>query len=222
VPSKSLAVRPRRSKSPLRRVPTQERSKKRLETILDAAADEFAAVGFEAGTMDAVAARAETSIGSVYTFFPNKLALFEALAERTLRRSDATFERIVTSAPPDRHWTDILDDAIGAFAAFQADPTFRAIWMNMQLYGVYAKADAGLHKSFVARTEALVARHARDVPPAKRRLIAAMVVHAVSALLYVAARSKPEEGRAMVEETRLMLRRYLEVYAGTGRSRAAG
>ena len=209
----------RRTQGPLRRVPTQERSKKRLEDILDAAALELATEGFDAATMEGVAARAGTSIGSVYTFFPNKLSLFQALGARTLERSEAAFERSVGSAAPDRPWTQVLDDAIDAFAAFQSDPTFRAVWMNMQLYGVFAKADAGLHKSFVARTEALIGRQAPHVPPAKRRLVATMAVHAISALLYVAARSKPEVGREMVAETRLMVRRYLEVYATPPRAK---
>ena len=63
-----------------RRVPTQERAKQRVSRIIDAAAYVFAEEGFEAATMEGIAARAETSIGSIYQFFPNKLALFDALA----------------------------------------------------------------------------------------------------------------------------------------------
>ena len=60
-----------------RRVPTQERARRRVARILDAAALVFAEQGFEAATMEDIAARAETSIGSIYQFFPNKLAIFD-------------------------------------------------------------------------------------------------------------------------------------------------
>ena len=57
-----------------RRVPVQERSKKRLEAILEAAARLFAGSGYEQTTMEGIAEAAGTSIGSVYQFFPNKLS----------------------------------------------------------------------------------------------------------------------------------------------------
>jgi AcrR family transcriptional regulator len=197
-------------------VPTQARSKKRLEAILDAAAHAFATSGFDAVAMEAVAEAADTSIGSVYAFFPNKLALFEAIAARTREQSNAAFDDVVTAAASGRSWAEIVDLAVDAFARLQSDPTFRAIWMNMHLYSVFAKADADLHRSFVDRTEVLLAAHAPRLRAPKRRLVATMVVHALSGLLSVAARSKGERGAEIVAETKVMLRRYLEPYAPAG------
>jgi AcrR family transcriptional regulator len=203
-------VRARKSVSNLRRVPTQERSKKRFEAILDVAGVIFSEVGFEAATMDAVAARANTSIGSVYAFFPNKLALFEALAERCNARAQEAFDRVLAPDAISRPWTELLDAAVDTYAAFQSDPSFRALWMNMQLYGVYAKADAVLHKGFVARVEAVIGSQAPALPEAKRRLIAFLVVNGISSLLYLA--SKERRPGPMVEEIKIMMRRYLEPY----------
>ena len=76
----------------------QARSKERAERILDAAAHVFAEAGFDAATTEAIAERAETSIGSVYQFFPNKDALFDAIASRYFERSRALFERLMAEA----------------------------------------------------------------------------------------------------------------------------
>lgn len=55
-----------------RRVPKQERSRRRVEEILDAAANLFLTNGFERTTTNEVAERAGISIGSVYQYFENK------------------------------------------------------------------------------------------------------------------------------------------------------
>lgn len=65
-------------------MPQQERSRRRVAALLDAAAHEFAEHGFAGSTTTAVAARAGVPIGSLYQWFPDKDALLYGLAERHL------------------------------------------------------------------------------------------------------------------------------------------
>jgi AcrR family transcriptional regulator len=65
-----------------RRVPRQERAEQRVAGLLEAAAAEIAAVGYEAATMTAIAERAGASIGAVYQYFPNKEAVVRALRDQ--------------------------------------------------------------------------------------------------------------------------------------------
>ena len=65
--------------SSFRRYPQQQRSQEKVEKILTAAAAVFWEVGYDAATTHAIAQRANTSVGTLYRFFPNKLALFHAL-----------------------------------------------------------------------------------------------------------------------------------------------
>lgn len=67
------------------RMPQQERSRRRVEALLDAAADELAEHGYAGTTTTAVAARAGVPIGSLYQWFPDKDALLWGLADRHLR-----------------------------------------------------------------------------------------------------------------------------------------
>src|SRR5690348_11216780 len=82
-------------KMSLRRAPAQERGQQRVERILDAAAQEFARVGYESATTNAIARRAKTSVGSLYQFFVNKEAILEGLTERYRRQLREFHDRVL-------------------------------------------------------------------------------------------------------------------------------
>jgi AcrR family transcriptional regulator len=64
------------------KIPRQPRGERRVADLLDAAEAVLTEKGFEAATMSAVAERAHASIGSLYQFFPNKMAITQALRSR--------------------------------------------------------------------------------------------------------------------------------------------
>jgi len=194
----------------LRRVPSQERSRKRLEAILEAGAAVFAETGFEAATMEAIAARAETSVGSLYQFFPNKRALFRAVAERCMERTAQRLAELLGDAPASREWEELLDSVIDGFAELiTTDPFFRAVWSNIQLYPEYAEADAALENAMVDVTSGVIAVWAPSMEPARREVVARVVVDCIGAMLLVAHREGKKKRPRFIAETKLMLRRYL-------------
>ncbi len=65
-----------------RKAPSQPRSARTVETILEGAAHILERQGLEAYTTNAIAARAGVSIGSLYQYFPTKDAVTVALIER--------------------------------------------------------------------------------------------------------------------------------------------
>lgn len=65
-----------------RRKPFQTRSKATVDTLIEAAARVFSTSGFEATTTNAIAEMAGVSVGSLYQYFPDKLALLDALHQR--------------------------------------------------------------------------------------------------------------------------------------------
>src|SRR5882757_3033529 len=71
-----------------RRIPQQERGERRVADMLEAAASEFAEVGYDAATMKAIAKRAGASIGAVYQYFPNKAAVVSALRTQYVNEMD--------------------------------------------------------------------------------------------------------------------------------------
>ena len=62
--------------------PQQARSRARFERLLDAAEAILTESGYDALNTNAVAARAETSVGTLYHYFPDKAAILAALVAR--------------------------------------------------------------------------------------------------------------------------------------------
>jgi len=91
----------------MRRTPQQERGQRRVQQILDAAAEVFAEVGYEVATTNMIAHRANTSIGSLYQFFPNKDSIVKMLARRLAEELE---QELMAPTPGDD-----CTDAIGNF-----------------------------------------------------------------------------------------------------------
>jgi AcrR family transcriptional regulator len=77
-----LATRIASPASAMRKVPRQARSQATTDALLDAAAHILGDRGWAGLTTNAVAEVAGVSIGSLYQYFPNKLALIEAVRQR--------------------------------------------------------------------------------------------------------------------------------------------
>jgi len=199
---------------PPRKTPVQSRSRERVERILDAAASAFADVGYDAATTDGIAAQAGTSIGSLYQFFPNKQALFDAVAKRHLDRASELFDVLLAAHIEGIPWYEVLDRAIDGFAGLdRSDPNMRAVWRNWHVAGGFVAASEALNREFARRTEAVFARLS-GVSRAKRKLVSTMVVEVITAMLFVVARRPAQASRPLLDETKVMLRRYIEPYLG--------
>lgn len=199
----------------LRKRPVQERSRRRFEAMLDAAAALFAEQGVDAVTMEAIAARAGTSIGSLYQYFPDKDALFVALSERVLERSRTAFDVLVSVLETERPaWHELLERMVDGYAAMLADPSLQAVWMNIQRYGEMVEADVALHEEIIDRTTEILAGYLPGADEPQRRRIATMVVDVVGGVLFMASRRGPERAAEMLAEVKVLLRRYLEPYLG--------
>src|SRR3954470_15614874 len=81
------------------RPPQQERGQRRVEAILDAAAEAVAEVGVAGLTMQEVVRRSGATSGSLYHFFPDRDALLRALAARHVERLREVVEPAATLAP---------------------------------------------------------------------------------------------------------------------------
>lgn len=197
---------------PNRSPPRQDRSRRRYLQILAAAAQLFASEGFDATTMDAIASEAGTSIGSVYRFFPNKPAIFRAVASFALAQiRAAVLDAIARAQNPAASWHALLDEVIDRLALIhREDPAVRAMLANLQLYDEFAEHDQRVNAELVAATSALLAAWAPGLVAAQRQLVATMVVQTIAGILVIAQREPTPLAEGMTEQLKLMLRRYLE------------
>jgi AcrR family transcriptional regulator len=116
----------------LRRKPQQQRGKQRVEKILAAAAEVFAEAGFAAATIQQIADRANTAVGSIYQFFPDKLAIFNALFIEHLRLEEI-IEADFFAQDIDRPLAQGISDYIDAHAINFERPISRCIAVQYHL-----------------------------------------------------------------------------------------
>ncbi len=121
----------------VRRRPQQERSKTRVETILDVALELVVEQGSEALAMREVARRAGVQISSVYAYFPSKAAIIRELAKRNLERVRELLQREVAQLlvehdgrPPVAQAVTRVVDAY--FAHYRDQPAAVAVWAGAQ------------------------------------------------------------------------------------------
>ncbi len=163
---------------PLRNEPVQARSAARLGTLLDAAAAVVDEIGFERLTTAMVAERAGASIGTVYRYFPDRIALLQALGARNL-------ERVLTRVgdevvkPEHNTWLDALASAMGILVdAFRTEPGFRGLRVGDAIDLRPAPSERTA-KSIVANRmlDGLIARFGfEDTPELRLRFEAAVEV----------------------------------------------
>jgi len=93
----------------------------RRRDILAAAATIFARHGYRGTRLDRVAAVMGVGKSSLYHYFPNKEALFAALADETLRREAELFEAVAAAGPsPQERLHGLLDAIVGMFDEWAA------------------------------------------------------------------------------------------------------
>lgn len=111
----------------LRNEPVQARSAARLTGLLDAAAAVIDELGYERLTTAMVAERAGASIGTVYRYFPDRIAVLQALGARNL---DRVLSRVTDEILDEKYatWVDALGASFGILQdAFQNEPGFRSL-----------------------------------------------------------------------------------------------
>ena len=187
----------------------QARGQRRIDSLLDVAALVFAEVGFEAATTNAIAARAGTSPGSLYRFFPNKDAIAEALADRFAQRlgeTQAIFGPEIDYLPLD----ELIDHVLDPLVAFHlAHPGFQALFSGSMVSPRLATAVQGFLDAVVHRVEGMLAVRAPRLTPERRARCARVSVELWRALLPLVVASDPAEQGAMVAELKAVQRGYL-------------
>jgi AcrR family transcriptional regulator len=189
---------------PLVRVRAQQaRSRATLERILVSAGQMFDEVGFESATMEAIAVRAEVSIGSVYRFFNDKQSLILTLADRWKARCDEMFAQLYTPESFDRAADAVIDDFIS--------------WLG-QLLSEFAGARALLsavpvpdhsnNDPWTREVESFIDHYAPGLPPSRRRM-AALTYKSVTSTLMVAAVNAGADRERHLREARSVLGGYI-------------
>lgn len=188
--------------APIRNEPVQARSTARLATLLDSAAAVIDEIGYERLTTAMVAERAGASIGTVYRYFPDRIAVLQALGARNT-------ERLLAAIAPElaagRHATatDAVLAVLDATASlFRTEPGYRSVRVGdvLDLLPPQTEATANAAVAEVV-ADALVAGYGVADTAESRRAIGT-AIEVVDALVSRAFARAPQGDATLLDEAR--------------------
>jgi AcrR family transcriptional regulator len=182
-----MATRIRSRPSTMRKQPQQARSQATIDAVLQAAAHILGQRGWRGLTTNAVADAAGVSIGSLYQYFPNKLALVEAVRQRHFDEVLAILRAAADDTLPRiRRIQALVDGMIGVHGRY---PAAHRVLLEEAPRGEDAKPN---HDRFAVilqqRYEAIVAANTRGTSPERARSVARVLGSAVAGVVHDAAR----------------------------------
>jgi AcrR family transcriptional regulator len=194
----------------LRATPQQSRGQERVNLILEVAEDLLLSKGYEALSTNAIAAEAGISIGSLYHFFEDKVAILEALIARY---NEAQFETLKTlhsdkNMSLETYVEDLLESLVkfsdgrpGLLIAFShavtASPKFDLI-------------ETEFNQKLTAMMGAYYRQRNPKLTEEKAALVAWTVIVIAEGFLLASYDSKKAPER--YKEVKKAVRRYLELY----------
>lgn len=193
-----------------RRMPSQARSRQRVDVILDAVSELLVERGFDAITTRLIAEKADIPVGSIYQFFPNKFAIFNALALRFLEKVASTYQEFVAGDVGEVGWEESLDRGIDNFAAILfTEKAMPVLWAGMQYSAELRAKEAEYIAKGIDFNLVMLEKVLKHVEPKQRRLIAWIMIRILDALFYHVVRTDPENREQAVEELKILLKAYV-------------
>lgn len=181
----------------IRNEPVQARSAARLTALLDAAAHVVDEIGYERLTTAMVAERAQASIGTVYRYFPDRIAVLQSLAARNAERTSGTAAAAALD-PAHPEWFSALGAVFDQVkAAYRDEPGFASLRYGdvLDLRPVIGRPAMQVFADTLF--DALVTRFGLDGSDAARTAFSATVV-ATDALMARAFANDPRGDEEML------------------------
>jgi AcrR family transcriptional regulator len=188
-----------RSQSAMRRVPSQKRAQERVERILSIATDLIADRGIDGMTMSDLAVQAGVSIGSLYQYFPDKVAVVSSLAERYNAEGQACVAAELANVRTAADLRPALMRIVDAYYdMYLILPAMRAIWQATQADPSLQAIDADdctAHGRMLSET---LERLDPEGNPIRQQLLATLLMQLVAAAVRHAIALEPAEGQATI------------------------
>jgi AcrR family transcriptional regulator len=193
-------------KKTMRNEPQQFRSKRRVASILSAAASLFSENGYDSTSTNAIASRADTAIGSLYHYFPDKRAILAKLTEMYEQQLNALFD-----ATDDRRSIHSLEamsnHMVEKLAGFyHKTPGFRGVFQQNTANTDVRWAADEMRRVVAERVAKEIKVRVRGMDEAKARHAALILTTAWQSLLamYIDEKGDPVDA-VLVEIKRLSL-----------------
>ncbi|HET6416352.1 MAG TPA: TetR/AcrR family transcriptional regulator [Polyangiales bacterium] len=196
-----------------RRKPSQERSRDRVERILDATAALLIDTAADKITTAAIAETAGVPIGSVYQYFPNKLAILAELARRVMEEVDAKTASLIAADFGVLPWDQAIDRAIDAtMEGYAEQPGYLQLLLSIRPTPEFRAITDESNQ----RVAAMLAFHPALqslIPPDRIELVTRAAIQAANSLQdWALSEDDALRRNRIISEMKTLLKGYLAVY----------
>jgi AcrR family transcriptional regulator/transposase-like protein len=206
---------------PLRRKPQQKRGQQRVEKILLAAAEVFAEAGFAAATIQQIADRASTAVGSIYQFFPDKLTIFRTLLTAHLEHIEI-LEAAFFASDPNRPLRQVISEYIDSYASYLEEPISRCVILQDYLQPIGGLSSLmGDPQYWIDRLMVSIKKHAElyrqrnsNLDETKSELLSEVAHYTCNSLFQSALKSEEPRRQQLYNEMKDVLYGYLNPHIG--------
>ncbi|MEO3853474.1 TetR family transcriptional regulator [Acrocarpospora sp. B8E8] len=195
--------------SSLRRRPTQRRSARRVERMLDACASLLDEVGYESLSTTRIAERAGVAIGSVYQFFPDKRAISQALTRRNVELFVSRVGRRFMSEDFDGWWgavDTIIDEYVDMHRTV---PGFRSLHFSDAVDLNLLDSVSDSNTVIAGRLRGMLLEEYGMADSERIDLAVLVAVEAGDAVLKLAFRRDPNGAPEIIAQAKELIRSYL-------------
>ena len=195
--------------------PKQHRSQIRVEQILQAAAEVFWEKGYDVATTHDIAKRAQTAVGTLYRFFPNKLAIFHVLEKRHKQYLDETVPQLMSPETFQLPLAVVIRKIVETYAEYFENLGPRIVYIQYYLTpNIFLYFDESFDQELIRGFSRLLQRRNSALTLEKCELLSEVFLRTYQALLLVALRSNDTRRHQLHLETQNVLINYLEPYVG--------
>jgi AcrR family transcriptional regulator len=194
----------------VRRAPQQNRSTRRVTAFLGAAEALFAELGFEATTMTAIAERAGSSIGALYSYFPDKKAIAVALLD-------------IYAGQIKEHWRKLFDEVaayssrdfserfIDRFLDFVAE---HPAYLQLHAAPIRLRRSRAAKLAFRASLVGVLRRRVPALGQKPAELCVGVMLQIVQGMVQMYNDADPSERETVIKEFKTALAAYMSTVFG--------
>lgn len=203
-----------------RRSPSGDRGQRRRDLILDTAASLLENGGIEAINTNALADRAEISVGSVYQYFSNKQAILTALGERYMQQLGSNTVAALQQDVSGLDFDTMVNRVIDPMLTFERKhPAFRHLNAADEGAGSLAEGAKRVDREILATIHDLLLRVCPDLNPTHGWQIARVTKALYKGMSYLIQQEQEIENAGgdvdgMIADMKRMMAAYLEEQLG--------
>ena len=196
--------------------PVQKRAREAVDLILDTAGELLEQVGVDAFNTNLLADRAGVAVRSVYRYYPNKLAVIVALAERQASEWESSFNRyLAVISNPESDAIAAWEKLLGAYVVFLEGKRGRsAIRRAMQAIPELQEADRSNNDHLSRQIAGALRARGVTVGEQRLRIVGRLLLDTGDAAVDEALALEQRVPGAILDELKLMHRSYLARYLG--------